>query len=116
MARRSEKDIQSETMIRLQEAYPTALILRQNTGAAKNHAGHFVRFGVPGQADLKTIIHGLAVEIEVKSETGRQRKDQKNYQQAVESAGGIYVLGSSPTKILEEIKCKITERLSGQPL
>lgn len=103
----TEKDIQSAIMIVMQAEFPDALIVRQNTGAAKDVHGNFVRFGVKGQADIRACILGISVEVEVKSETGRQSKDQKNYQIALERAGGIYILSSSPATIIEEIQCQI---------
>lgn len=102
-----EGDIQRQIMLGIQQEWPTALIKRQNTGAGKDHAGNFVRFGVPGQGDLACVIFGLAVEVEVKTPTGRQSKVQKNYQAALERAGGIYVLARSVEEALEQIREKL---------
>jgi len=70
---------------------------RQNTGAARDpHTGQVIRFGVPGQADLSGILQGgQRLEIEVKTKTGRQSKEQKRWQRMIEKFGGVYVLARS---------------------
>ncbi len=74
---------------------PDMRIWRANTGVAK-YGDRVVRFGVPGQADLTGLFSdGRRLEIEVKSATGRQSKDQKRYQAMIERYGGLYVLAQS---------------------
>jgi hypothetical protein len=73
---------------------PRCYFWRMNTGVAQ--AGdRKIRFGVPGQADITGIANGRRVEIEVKSPTGKQRPDQKQFQSRVEAAGGIYIVARS---------------------
>lgn len=54
------------------------------------------RFGKPktttGTADIHSTINGRSVKIEIKIGTDRQSPEQKNYQQQVEKAGGIYYI------------------------
>jgi hypothetical protein len=70
-------------------------IWRQNTGVA-SFGGRKVRFGVPGQADVTgVIVGGRRLEIEVKSATGRQSKEQADYQRIIERFGGLYILARS---------------------
>ena len=57
--------------------------------------GRFVTFGIPGQPDIFAIIRGRFVGIEVKTATGRQSKDQQNWQRNCERAGGLYILARS---------------------
>ena len=58
--------------------------------------GQVIRYGVPGQADLTGLIAGgRRLEIEVKSETGRQSDEQRHYQHWIESRGGLYILARS---------------------
>lgn len=52
-------------------------------------------FGIPGQPDIFAIIQGRFVGIEVKTATGRQSKDQKNWQRNCERAGGLYIIARS---------------------
>jgi len=56
--------------------------------------------GQKGTADISAIIRGRSVRIEVKIKD-RQSEDQKNYQQAVERAGGLYWLVRSFAEFLE---------------
>jgi hypothetical protein len=48
--------------------------------------------GSKGSADISAVINGLAVKIEVKIGRDRQSDKQQQYQQAVESAGGVYYI------------------------
>jgi len=111
----SEKDIQSKAMIALQQAFPSALIARQNTGAAKDLSGNFIRFGLPGQGDIRMVYRGYAIEVEIKTPKGRQSQKQKDYQAALERAGGIYEIARSATEAVEKIKCRIFQRNSYRP-
>lgn len=77
--------------------YPTGLAMHPDTGEP-------VRYGLPGASDYvacrshvitaadvgRTV--GLFVAIEFKSPTGRQRPEQKRFEEAVKARGGIYVL------------------------
>jgi hypothetical protein len=83
-------------------SHPDIRLWRQNTGVGFFPDGRTgkmrkVRFGQPGQADLIGLVRpsGRWLEIEVKSETGRQTDDQKTRQRIVERMGGIYILARS---------------------
>ena len=68
---------------------------RANVLAARM-GDRFVRAGVPGQADLTGILcDGKRLEIEIKSDRGRQTEDQRNFQRMIERFGGVYVLARS---------------------
>jgi hypothetical protein len=55
-----------------------------------------VSFGVKGQGDLSGILDGgYRLEVEVKSSTGKQNKDQEIYQRVIEAKGGLYILARS---------------------
>ena len=67
-----------------------------------------VRFGVPGQADLTGILPtGRRLEVECKTENGRQTADQANYEAMIGRMGGLYVLARSP----EDVRAAIGEEL-----
>jgi hypothetical protein len=68
---------------------------RQNSGAFDNGKGGFYRFGVLGAPDIICVIKGQYVGIEVKAPKGKQSDHQKGFQQALEAAGGRYVLAYS---------------------
>ncbi len=48
--------------------------------------------GTKGSADISATIHGRSVKIEVKFGKDRQSEYQKQYQEAIETAGGVYVI------------------------
>lgn len=103
-----EQDIQNE-IIRTFGTRPDMRIWRNNAGAMR--AGRsFIRFGVPGQADLTGILHnGQRLEIEVKTDTGRQSKEQQQYQRIIERFGGIYILARS----VEDVWARLKSLLKG---
>ncbi|MBN1227790.1 MAG: hypothetical protein JXA79_12415 [Deltaproteobacteria bacterium] len=49
----------------------------------------------PGTADISAVIHGRAVKVEIKIGKDTQSAAQKQYQQQVEQAGGLYVIAES---------------------
>lgn len=57
--------------------------------------------GTNGSADISATIAGKSVKIEVKIGRDRQSEAQKQYQQSVEQAGGIYAIATSFEQFLE---------------
>ena len=103
----SETEILKKTLATLCKEYAgRGLFYRRNTGAMETASG-FVRFGVPGMADIGGIIDGKAIEIEVKSERGTQSEPQKKWQMAVERVGGIYITTRSAKDCLEQVKNRL---------
>lgn len=45
-----------------------------------------------GKADIKAVIKGRAIEIEVKHGKDRLREDQVKYKQQIEASGGVYLV------------------------
>ncbi|HUW35621.1 MAG TPA: VRR-NUC domain-containing protein [Planctomycetota bacterium] len=101
---------------------PDVRIWRSHPGGATLQ-GRFVRFGIPGQADLTGILPvvqvlvcphcdgqlstpplGVRLEIEVKTESGRLSKDQQAFQGMVERFGGIYVVARSAEDVIRVIE------------
>lgn len=78
-------------------ARPGLRIWAQRTGAAKRRKGPFIRFGTPGQADISGVLapSGRRVEIEVKTGSAVQSKEQRNWQAMIEKHGGLYVVARS---------------------
>lgn len=88
-------------------AHPSLRIWRANTGvgwfangqpARKTDRGAYaVKFGTPGQGDISGLVlpSGRRLEIECKTERGRQSDDQKSFQRMIETFGGLYVLARS---------------------
>jgi len=59
--------------------------------------------GQRGTADISAVIKGRAVKIEIKIHD-RQSEEQKRYQEAVERAGGIYIIVHSLHEFVEFYK------------
>ncbi len=76
---------------------PEVAFFRNNIGHAVMTRGGRVTFGVggPGGADLIGMILGRFAALEVKTPTGRQSPEQRQFQALVESKGGIYLLARS---------------------
>lgn len=78
--------------------------------------GRFVSSGIPvGASDLVALAppYGIVLFIELKSGKGKQRDDQKIFQNEVESRGGIYMLISSKiplTECLRMIRLEVEQK------
>ncbi len=61
-----------------------------------NRKQQTIKFGMKGQADITGVLIvdglGFRLEIECKSETGRQRKEQADFEKMVMLAGCIYII------------------------
>lgn len=96
----SEKSIQND-ILRVIGARRDVRLWRANTGVAKM-GPRTVRFGIPGQADLTGILDdGRRLEVEVKSDTGKQTEAQRRFQKMIEKFGGVYVLARSVEDVEE---------------
>lgn len=53
-----------------------------------------IRFGLPGSSDILGIIPpaGRLLAVEVKTGQGQQTKEQRQFQEMVQSLGGIYIV------------------------
>ena len=69
---------------------------RQNTGAFKvqeqGRKSRFIRFNVPGAADITGIREGQRIEIEVKRPGGKLTDKQKAFGEMIKSEGGKYLV------------------------
>lgn len=66
---------------------------RNNSGALPTKNGGFVRFGVAGSPDIVVVgDDGRYIGLEVKTPKGVQSKAQKEFQLALEEAGGEYYI------------------------
>jgi len=96
------------------------LAFRQNVGAVEavyHGNSRFMRFGVPGMADVLAFPYWLMSSkadnvikiikplwIEVKTATGKQSDLQKSFQQQVESHGHKYVIARSIEDVEEALR------------
>lgn len=83
---------------------PGAVVWRCNTGATKiegseGRRARFVRYGLPGQADIQGVIRpwGTALQIEVKTDRvgSRQSPAQEAVEALIDTMGGVYFVARS---------------------
>lgn len=75
---------------------------RNNVGLAVTDRGAKIKFGLfPGSSDLVGLFRGRFVGVELKTEIGRQSKEQKTWQKCVEDHGGIYAIVRSEDEARE---------------
>lgn len=91
-------------------------IWRANTGAAR-FGNQVVRFGIPGQADITGLLlpSGRRLEIEVKSHSGEQRPEQKDFEAMIKRFGGLYILARSVTDVEMALQEHAAQTISGGP-
>jgi hypothetical protein len=79
-------------------------INRTATGRTILDRARPISFGLPGSADILGILaNGTPLAAEAKTGTGRQQKNQRNFQAAWEKRGGLYVVFRSVDQLLEAI-------------
>jgi hypothetical protein len=61
-----------------------------------------IKFGLPGMGDIGGLLCGTGqrIEIEVKTETGRQSPDQQAFEAMIRRFGGRYILARSARDVL----------------
>ena len=57
--------------------------------------------GTRGSADISAVINGRAVKIEIKVGKDRQSDAQKEYEQSITSAGGVYLIVRTIDQFIE---------------
>ena len=98
-----ERHIQNE-ILRAYGTLPSIRLWRANVGAARI-GNRLVRFGIPGQADLTGILSdGRRLEIEVKSDRGRQTPAQAAFGRTIERFNGIYLLARCTDDVREGLE------------
>lgn len=121
---RSEHAEQNDALMGL-TALPDAFFYQQTTGQAWQGrpadvpVGEYVRvrpgmkildaarpisFGLPGAGDIVGHRHGTAVQVEMKTLTGRQREVQKKFERVWVQRGGIYILARSADEAVERVR------------
>jgi len=92
----------------------SVLVWRQQSGVLRafDDPRRVVKVGVPGMSDLLAVVAvqitedmvgktvGVAVAAEIKTDTGKQRPNQRLWQDAFQRRGGIYALIRSPAEML----------------
>jgi len=102
---RTETTIQSEILLAV-GGDPRFRVWRQNTGVGRAlTGGAIVRFGVRGGADLSGLIVGTGqrLEIEVKTDRGKQSKAQVRFGNMINECGGLYIVARSDVDALAQL-------------
>ena len=87
----SEKHIQKTILDYL--AFKKIFHYRQNSGAFKTESGGYMRTAsVSGLPDIVAIKDGIYIGLEVKTATGRQSEEQREIQNRITAAGGLYLV------------------------
>ena len=95
-----ETEVMREILVAI-SALPGALFWRQQSGVFRSMSGReTVRVGIPGMADLGGVYRGRAIQIEVKTPSGRLSKDQERWKNAVERVGGVFAVARNPADAL----------------
>jgi hypothetical protein len=97
-----ERDLLRVIHARL-NSLPGVHLDRVNVALARGATRAF-RTAPPGFPDLIGCANGRALAIEVKSATGRQRPDQRQWQSRWEQCGGIYILARDIDATIARVK------------
>jgi hypothetical protein len=90
MAQKQETALQNDIRVKLSEV---GIVVRNNVGKFFTTYGAPIAIGVPGMSDLTLYANGgKTIFIEVKTLTGKQREQQKRFQEAVENLGYEYLI------------------------
>lgn len=96
-----------DLLLRIPVDIPGARVWRRNVGAAKTEYG-FVRFGLPGEADVTGIApDGRRLEIEVKAGRDRLTPKQEKFLSMIESRGGIALVARDVDGCIAELRRRI---------
>ena len=107
--RLAARQIIHDLLIRIPSEIPGARAWRRNVGGAMTATG-FVRFGIPGEADITGIApNGKRIEIEVKAAGDRLRPEQERFLAMVNEAGGIGIVARDVDGAIREIQRRISQ-------
>lgn len=109
----AERDIQNDILMVVGSRKDVRL-WRQNAGMARSmESNNVIRMGVAGCADLTGIVTisgiGIRLEIEVKTQKGRQSDQQIRFEKMVQDRGGIYILARSVDDAVSQLEEAINE-------
>jgi hypothetical protein len=104
------QEIISGLLIRIPVQIPDCRVWRRNVGAAMTDRG-FVRFGIPGEADITGIASGgRRIEIEVKAGRDKLSDKQAKFLAMIELRGGIAFVARDVDGAIAELRRRIEER------
>lgn len=105
MKERSESSVVKRVLLALCKEFWPGTFWRQNAGKIKSVDGYWIELGPEGIADIVGFLPGgQIVFVECKRRSGKQRESQKNFQEAVEKAGAIYIVARSGDQAVLDVK------------
>lgn len=111
----SERDIQASILLALGQEHAICRAWRSNCGKARPLSSPevVVTYGVPGQADISGILlGGRRLELEVKTDIGRQSAEQKRFEAMIRAMGGEYILARSVEEAVERVRAAAAGRVA----
>jgi hypothetical protein len=98
----------TEIKLHLQKRFPGIRIFDRHVGMFKTINGELIRINKPGMADLYALFPSefglIHIEIEVKTGSARQSKDQKNWEKFIKGMGGIYIVARDAEETEKELE------------
>jgi hypothetical protein len=86
---RAENNVTKQVRLAITQMGDRATFVRVQAGTF-TIADRLIRGAEAGTADLIGVYRGIAVAMEIKTETGRQTATQREWAQRWEAAGGVY--------------------------
>jgi len=93
--------------LRTPDGFRACLVYHRYTGTARamTDPSRVISIGVPGMADIGGMLaDGRALEIEVKTPTGRLSPEQIAWRDTVTSMGALYILARSAEEAEEAVR------------
>jgi hypothetical protein len=94
----------------VQSTFPQSRFFQRHVGLFYTKNKSPISIGIKGQADAYILLHYkgnlLNVEVEFKTGSATQTKEQKNWQKTITDLGGLYILCRNEQDIITEIKKK----------
>lgn len=102
------REITNTLLLRIPQEFQ-ARVWRRSVGAAFNPAGHMMRYGLPGEADIDGIIgpNGRRLAIEVKAGKDRLSEEQQAFLKMITAMGGIAIVARDVETTLTELRAAV---------
>ena len=113
MTRKPESQILREielalSALRRPDGSPVCIVWRQHVGKFMGQSGYVTKVGIEGQADLGGVLFtGRAIQIEVKSETGRLREGQERWGAAMRRMNVLWMVARSADEAVAAVRAEI---------
>ena len=90
--------------LRRPDGRPICIVWRQHVGKLMSPSGYVTSVGVEGQADLGGVLFtGQALQIEVKSATGKLREGQVRWGEAMQRMNVVWFVARSAEEAVEAV-------------